>query len=313
MGKNYALAFEFHDDIILLDDADAPQKARFYQVKTKAAGNWTFAQITARQKDKATGAKKPSFAGKMFDNFLRFGTSVERLTFVSNQPLPDVAAVHCEAEFSKADKIKLKKFTTDLAGEATQFNDLEHTKLFYFHFAEMNLPSFEATLLGKIADFLDYELGLEVSPRPFALYLNDYCRKRSKTLSDVTNFDQLKASKFLTRSQMAAWLTNLKASHEHRPSWNTIAVDLKVPLNEKAQIEREWRAYSVLLQQRHTLATLAFTHQVRGVTNAVMSTAQDLTQLINGAFSNVRKLVDAWHPGATDAFVKAVILYEFKR
>ena len=47
-SKNYALAFEFHDDIISLDDADEPAKAVFYQVKTKKVGNWSFAQFASR-------------------------------------------------------------------------------------------------------------------------------------------------------------------------------------------------------------------------------------------------------------------------
>lgn len=64
-GKNYAVAFEFHDDIISLDNAENPASAIFYQVKTKSSGNWSFAQITARPTSKggkassnATGCNK---------------------------------------------------------------------------------------------------------------------------------------------------------------------------------------------------------------------------------------------------------------
>lgn len=51
-GKNYAVGFEFQDD--MLDDAHSPSEAVLYQVKTKEAGDWSFAKITARANSKAS-------------------------------------------------------------------------------------------------------------------------------------------------------------------------------------------------------------------------------------------------------------------
>ncbi|WP_423212294.1 dsDNA nuclease domain-containing protein [Paracoccus yeei] len=124
-GANYAVAFEFHDDIVALDDADEPTSAIFYQVKTKSSGNWSFAQITQRKSSK--GIRKSSFAGKMFDNCVRFGATVERLAFVSNQPLPDVIVAHGEEKFAAAEKKKLEQFVKAISEEVDGYDDEVHT------------------------------------------------------------------------------------------------------------------------------------------------------------------------------------------
>lgn len=310
-GKNYALAFEFHDDIISLDDADEPTKATFYQVKTKKTGNWSFAQITSRTTK--NGVKQASFAGKMFDNFVRFGAVVERLIFVSNQPLPEIIVVHGEQDFSSADELKLKKFVTSLADEASGFKDAEHTSLFFFAFSNLNLSNYENALIGRISDFLEQELGGHIPAKPFALMLNDYCRRRSKAIADFTSFDQLKVSKFVTRADMSKWLSQIRDQHERRPEWGSVAAELNLPFSEKTMIERAWKDYEVTSRARPNAATIAMSERMRTKIDAAIDHADDLMSLVDAVFAHVRPIVLAWKADASDHFVKAAILYEFKR
>ncbi|MCD2325526.1 DUF4297 domain-containing protein [Sphingomonas sp. IC-56] len=310
-GNNYAVAFEFHDDVVSLDDADDPSSATFYQVKTKESGNWSFAKITSRASSK-TG-KKPSFAGKMFDNFIRFGATVEKLAFVSNQPLPDVITVHGEKEFSASDKEKLQKFVAALAAESPEFKDSEHTSLFFFVFSDLNLSSYENTIVGRIAEFLESELGSHIPPKPFALALNDHCRSRSKSLADISSFEQLRASKFITKADMLRWLSQAREQHESRPEWAAVASELKAPLPDKVKIERSWRAYEILLRSRSNAATIAFTEKVRSIIDPALETVADYASLIAATSASVAPVVRAWHAGADEHFVSAVILYELKR
>src|SRR5882757_9382319 len=85
MGE-YAIAFEFHDDIVRLDSSSSPTQARFYQVKTKVKGHWTLTELYARKKAKDKTSLLPSYMGKMFDNYQLFPAEAERLSFVSNVP-----------------------------------------------------------------------------------------------------------------------------------------------------------------------------------------------------------------------------------
>ena len=59
--EDYAIAFEFHDDIVLLDSASSPTRARFYQVKTKDKGHWTLSDLYRRKprKDAPTAIPSP--------------------------------------------------------------------------------------------------------------------------------------------------------------------------------------------------------------------------------------------------------------
>jgi len=310
-GKNYAVGFEFHDDIVSLDDADDPGSATFYQVKTKETGNWSFAKITRRPSSKA--GRKPSFAGKMFDSFVRFGATVEKLAFVSNQPLPEVIAVHGEKQFSASENAKLQKFVAALAAESPEFKDAEHTSLFFFVFSHLNLTSYENTVIGQIAEFLDSELGSHIPTKPFALTLNDHCRKRSKKLADISGFEELKSSKFVTRADMLKWLSQAREQHESRPDWSSVAVDLKGSLADKVKIERAWREYEIQLRSRSNAATIAFAQKVRSIVDSALEDAEDYESLIGAVFDVVDPIVRAWHPGAGAHFVSAVILYELKR
>jgi hypothetical protein len=308
-GKNYAVAFEFHDDIIVLNDATDPISAVFYQIKTKASGYWLVAEITERSK---TG-KKASFAGKMFDNFRRFGAAVERLYFVSNLPLHEVVVVHGEKELSAAKSAALAKFVDELTKEASDFQHPQHTSLFFFSYSSLNLSSYEETVIGKVASFLEEELNLQMPPRPFALILNDYCRKRSKSLADVASFDHLKKSKFVTRDDVLKWLALARDQYEQRPDWSSIAAEIDLPFGEKYKIERAWREYDVTLRTRTNAASIAFTERLGALVHAEIDRASDLLDLIESVFPAAKKLVIEWKPLATDYFVKAAILYEMKR
>ena len=311
-GKNYAVAFEFHDDIIALDDALSPSTAAFYQVKTKETGNWSFARITQRTTSK--GAKGSSFAGKMFDNVLRFGAVVERLVFVSNQPLPEVILVHGEENFSGAKKEKLQKFVTALIAENPEFKDPEHTSLFFFAFSDLNLTNYDRAVLGRIADFLDQTVGPDVPPKPFAQALNDQCRRRSKALAELSSFEDLKKSKFVTRDDVLSWLTQAKERHEHRPSWAAVSTELVIEYAEKVQIERAWRQYEIALRSRPNASTIAMTEKVRSLVDAAVLQAPDsLVAIVDAVFPHASPVVRSWKKDASDHFVKAAILYEHKR
>ena len=314
-GKNYAIGFEFHDDIVSLDDAEDPTKVIFYQVKTKENGNWSFSLIANRAT--ANGVKQASFAGKMYDNFLRFGAEVERIVFVSNQPLPAISLVHGEIGFSSAEKKKRQKFVTKLSEEAAGFKDPEHTNLFFFAFSELNLTGYEHAILGRIASFLANELGPHIPPKPFALMLNDYCRRRSKKLADFSSFDELKASKFVTRAEVVHWLNHVHNQHERRSDWGNVSIQLNLPFIEKTKIQREWSAYEVAMRARPNAATVAMNERLRKLINDTIDTAdagmKDLVAFVDTLLPLAKPVVRAWKPDASDQFVKAAILYEFSQ
>ena len=312
-GYDWAIAFEYHDDIVELDNATRPTAAIFYQVKSKKSGDWSLPQITSRKTGRTSGKKEPSYAGKMFDNVRRFGSSAGRLVFVSNQPLGKLTGTHIEIPFGDVDTKVRNKFVADLIAEAPDFDEVRHFDLFHFHYSSLNLSQYETTLFGDVAKLLEEEVSLEASPMPFARYLNDYCRSLSKALSDVSDFDQLLKSKFLRREQLESWLAQAKERHQHRPSWESVARHLDLSFVEENEIEKQWHAYSAMGRQRVSAASLDLSDEIKKIVDPAMASAPDLMAGVMTVFDQVKRMVLAWSPGASDAFIKAVILYEFKR
>ncbi|WP_161534438.1 dsDNA nuclease domain-containing protein [Bradyrhizobium sp. LCT2] len=66
-SDDYAIAFEFHDDIVLLDSERSPSRARFYQVKTRDKGHWTLTDLSPQSKKGRHGWRKAALLhGKAF-------------------------------------------------------------------------------------------------------------------------------------------------------------------------------------------------------------------------------------------------------
>ncbi|MBP0495755.1 dsDNA nuclease domain-containing protein [Pararoseomonas indoligenes] len=314
-ASNYAVAFEFHDDIVELDDADNPNAATFYQVKTLQTGKWTFADILFREA-KGKGINKTlkaSYVGRMFDNVSRFGHSVSKLVLVSNQPLPELTEEFGERAFSSATKDLVDKFKVTLQKECVNFNDQLHMKYFYFDRCRLDLGSYEDTLTGKMAGFLNRHSAPEAAASAFTIYLANEGRKRSKSLSDVQDFAALKASKFLTSHQMTGWLNRLTHEYTHHPSWETISRQLNFPHAEDVKIEREWRSYLPERMRRWNAATMQFTSEVKRAVEPVLDAAENLASGLSSAVPLVEDLVKGWKPNASDYLVKAIILYEYKK
>ena len=312
-GLNYAVAFEFHDDIVELDDADAPANATFYQLKTQESGNWTVTQIVARAPSARKKTHKASFAGKMFDNVKRFGNAVRRLVFVSNQPLSEIGAKHGEHPFSSTSADAIAKFVTAMELECQGFTKIAHLGYFHFNYCDLNLASYEKAIIGEVSLFLQEHTSAEASAIAFTLHLVNEGRKRSKALSDVSDFDELKKSKFLTRQNMEGWLESLKSTHLYRPSWETVSRQLAVSHSEDARIEREWNNYMTERKRRWNTATIEFGSKIKTHVEPIMDSAHELKIGLEAAVPIVRDLVRSWKPGSSDHFVKAVILYEYKR
>lgn len=308
--KNFAVAFEFHDDIVELSDADAPTMASFFQVKIKRSGNWTIGQLTSRKKSHGSSLG-PSFAGRMLDNLRRFGSAAEKVVFVSNAPASGLPDGECQIVLASPDFAKRLKAA--LSAEAADFQGT-HLDLFYFHRSALHLDSYDRTLLGDVTEFIEAETGLtETNSKAFMLAMVDQCRRRSKRLAELSDFEQLKASKFITRSDMSVWLNNLRDSYERRPEWTAVAAELDVPFAEKREISSEWGRYELERRRRTSAAAMRFRNDVRTIVERHMSGVHSMAAGLEAALPEVERLAREWEPTANSNYLKAMMLYEYWR
>lgn len=312
-GVNYAVAFEFHDDIVELDDADAPTQAVFYQMKSLDSGHWTLSRVLDRPAaGKTKKTLKPSIAGKMFDNIKRFGAVVKRLVMVSNQPLSEIGTRHEEVPISGLGAADVSKFVTAMKLECRGFKEVEHLGYFHYEQCRLGLGSYEEAVFGRVGMFL-HGRAIEGSPIPFALHLVNEGRRRSKRLSKLAGFDELKRSKFLTREQMEGWLGALDRENSYRPSWEAVARQLGLHHVREADLGREWHNYMAEKKRRWSAATLEMAAEVKEMVTPIIRAAITMEQGANAAAPAVKALIRKWKPGASDDFVTAAALYEYMR
>ena len=202
---DYAIAFEFHDDIVRLNSSSVPTRARFYQVKTKLKGHWTLTDLCARKKAKDKTTLLPSYIGKMFDNYELFPNEADRLSFVSNLPcgLVDASAtVCCVADCGAED---FAKFLAKLKQECPSARG-GTAKLMHFVRADLSLHDASAHLKGLMQDFVTSQLGTVIySPDTLYKAIIEECRTKSKYTGSINTFDDLIKHKAITKGQVNGW------------------------------------------------------------------------------------------------------------
>jgi len=314
-GINYAVAFEFHDDIVELDDADAPKAAIFYQLKTLQSGHLTFTEILAREAS-GKGAKKTlkaSYMGKMFDNIVKFSSAVVKLVLVSNQPLSGLTNDYGETPISSAETDHIEKVRKALAKECSTFDEKHHLKFFFFDRSRLELGDYENALLGRVTKFLDHHSAPVAAAPAFTIYLTSEGKRRSKSLSEIADFDTLKSSKFLTRRNMGEWLEKLNRDFAQHPSWEAVSRQLNAGHSEDKKIEREWRYYQSERIRRWNTATADFTSKVKVEIEPIIDAADNLAEGLLQAIPIAEDAIRRWKPDASDYLIKAIILYEYRK
>ncbi len=312
-GMNYAVGFEFHDDLVELDDADTPTTAVFYQMKSLDSGHWTLSRILDRPvAGKTKQTLKSSIAGKMFDNVKRFGAVVGKLVMVSNQHLSELGPRYEEVPLTKLEAADVTKFVTAMKLECRGFKEADHLGFFHYEQCRLGLGSYEEAVFGQVSMLL-HERNIDARPISFALHLVNEGRRRSKQLAKVKSFEELKRSKFMTRQQVEEWLTELDNETSYRPSWESASKHLELNHRREAILSREWHGYMAERKRRWSASTLDMASRVRAAITPVIDDADKLIDGLNAAAALIAADVRRWKPGASDDFVLAVALYEYMR
>ncbi|MGA9796291.1 MAG: dsDNA nuclease domain-containing protein [Rhizomicrobium sp.] len=254
---DYAVCFEFHDDVLLLNSATNPTSLRFYQVKTKDKGHWTLADLTRRKNKKDGSGLLLSHVGKMQENFEHFPDATGAMIFVSNIPCALFNGIS-GTSFAEIDKTDFQGFLKKLTEECPNASE-KSAALMHFEVADLGLTDSSTHLKGKLHDLVVTQLG-EVSYNLDALYktVATECRARSKFTGAITCLDDLLKSKTITKAQVAEWLQIVKATAT-LPTWETVSADLALPPMEKAALSRECAR---LMVWRHRLGSRRVRHQI---------------------------------------------------
>ncbi len=243
---DYAIVFEFHDDVALLDSSSDPKKIAFFQIKTKDKGFWTLPDLLKTKVTTAklgSGTNPTSILGKMYQNVIHFGDDVEKITFVSNAHLnlgpksEDFGLMDCnDDELTKVvEKLQLElPGTIAIKSELVRFSKTDLSLADADNHAKGKLQSFIVSQLGDIAFSLDTMFRAVVGE----------CERKSRVVGVSGTLADVVRRKGVTRGNVVEWLNTIKQTIEV-PAWLSIANELGFPAMEKTRVEQEWNKYKV--------------------------------------------------------------------
>lgn len=305
----YAVAFEFHDDILVLDNATHPTKVRFYQVKTRNSGRWTLNGLTKQEQGKK--GPKASIVGKLFFNRQLF-PSTEHLGFVSNQPckfLSDDTEVCC---FGDAKKNDFKTFLDSLRAECGEVPEAD-AKLFHYHHTPLKLADYETTLKGHVVEFIARQCGeIEYNFLGFFRMITDECRRKSKKDATTCKPEHIVRDKFVTREDVEHWLRELSLRALRKPNWHEVSADLSgVAAARKLIIREKWALYEARRFDSADTAHSMLRDLVRSAVIAIdMTTEAPLIEIVENVVDEIGGRARSIDPSNDDHYLCAAILFE---
>lgn len=207
--SDYLIAFEFHDDVIVLDSATSPATIDFFQVKTRAGGtSWTRAQLI-RRKDGT-----PSILGLLYGNYLSFSESCTSLVLVSNQsfnlPLNDSSNGTSLDRFclDRLENKELQRIADALRAEHALSTVLGGVNLTHFEVTSLSLRDHELNARGRLSEFLGkHHRECEPALRSLFKCLQDEIRRRSSRETLPASFSELVSTRGISRAEFISMLT----------------------------------------------------------------------------------------------------------
>jgi hypothetical protein len=311
-NDDYAVVFEFHDDVALLNSATDPTGVKFYQVKSKATnGGWSLTALLNREKTKTqVGAKeKPSIIDKMYDNINKFQASVLSVDFVSNQ-LCGFNDTKSTFRFTECKAGDFEKIVTSVQG-AYPTATIAQIGLLGFEHTHLSLGDVASHTKGKLQTFIADQLGpVRFSPEAVYQAIADECRRKANFKGEYLSLQQVVRDKGLTKANVQEWLDAIQ-NDSRSPEWGSIAPDLTYSFAETRTISQEYAIYRSAALNSGDRALHRIRMAIQGALPAVVSDINlSLADMIDTIYNLVEAIARKYLSPFSPSRLKAMIIYE---
>lgn len=276
-GFEFILFMEFHDDIIVLDRTSSPQMVEFYQIKTddKDSRHITSAFIV---QNASKYPKKMSIAQKMIDDFVKFESNTRGIHLVSNKSF-DFGTLQDSTEsklrntvllneINDKEIMKIKKGMCKACNKQNNCNE-ECLKLIYFDVSNLDLVTYEDTVLGRLMKKMD-ALGIQSTIEKTRSIYNTIMgeiRRINNSEKMSRNVNELLKKKSISKEQFLNWISQLKVDMPDN-LWNQIQplllADGFKPL-EINNIFKQWKKYQIDVKNVETMGICELSIRVREI------------------------------------------------
>ena len=251
---DYLIAFDFFDDVVVLNSESNPNAISFFQIKTRDKPPLTVARLLQRRQGQRE--RLPSILGKLYYNKLVFPDHTEALTVVSNVAF---LIELCDKAAKSTDKLVIccneldAKVQQQIAEQLKDEHALEAPPVFahftYLEVSEVPLSGHATFAVGKLSEFLEainptgtFRIGLAYRS------IADEIKRKNNHHADCPSFDEFVREKGIGRSTFDRMLRAVGAYQDFDSLWLQIQNRLnteQVPVLVARRLRDAFRRYSM--------------------------------------------------------------------
>lgn len=311
---DFAVLFEFHDDIVLLTGAENPSEIEFFQLKHSTKGNWTLAKLTRNPKKLKSGQKAQSILQKLYGNVREFSGYSKNGQVVSNAYCSEFG----QSESAQFDTMPDKEQEKLLAHIQSVYPDAKSNCLDVIGFrrTELDKTACHELVKGRVHSFLQSKIGgdafqLEACTNAIVTQ----CRLKNKKLAaDVPGVvSEIVKQKGISRADVELWLTDI-ASNKNAPEWSFIQTHLGGHWGflEANNVRLAYENFKVEALDSGNDAQNVLVAKIRQALE-VSSVSEPIGAFVDGLITSNGLASVSKDCGYSEAQLKAMVIYEIFR
>lgn len=320
--QDYVFLFDFHDDLLMLDSETDPKGIDFYQIKTKASGEWSIADLVRRNKSAL------SILGKLYQNKIDFADLTNSLNYVSNarfkfQKLSDGTTSQEKSEIKciELNLKDLKKIKEKLKEEHQLNEDPDVESNTTFTVSSLSLDDSSTHCEGAISQLLN-KINPEHSVNANLAYkklFNEINRKTEFNVQSITfdDFSHLIEKKGISKSMFEEILQVVGVYKSSEQLWTEIESSLSnsgLGYLELKQMKSSWRKMNaLLLGLKNNTPLIKIVDSVKAKTDQIASEkkyeSMNLKDLVDVIFIELNDLESNQFD---ELFIRSLIIKQLK-
>lgn len=300
-GSDYLFVFDYHDDLLVFDSEETPDKVAFYQIKTKDTGKcWMVSELI---KSKTGKSSEPllSIFGKLYLNKLNFPDKTLSLNFVSNAKFDitldkktclstSMASICC----NELDKGILSKINSKLIEEHVLHVTPDFQGITYLRVTGFSSDGQISHTKGKVSEFLEQLLPGKkyMVGAVYNTLLGEVSRKTNYS-KHISSFDELKNNKAIGRTEFERLIQEIGLTQNFDDLWTSVEHRLnaeKAPISTVLKIKDSWGKYefermnktnTTLNEIRKIISELVIAHKASSDADSLLEVLSDIESEYN--------------------------------
>lgn len=252
--SEFLMLLDYHEDIVIFDHESSPEKADFFQIKTKDSGTWTIAQLTKKKIGK-DGILLQSILEKLYSAHTLCGENARKLCFVSNQAVKlqlnngkTTKEAVSECSFLAMSASEKEYIHKCIEGDNPSVSDFVGLNKITTHRTSLSLDDHETHTKGHLVKFFE-NLYPNKPIQTTAIYraLLDEIRQKTNDDKVYLDFSSLTKHKGISRSFFHK-IISLAGEPSTKALWDTAEkylVNEEIPVFMLTQLKKKFFEYAL--------------------------------------------------------------------